>query len=637
MKFKFTNSSIKPFAGGAQELRAVFKVIRMILALTNSSEKRILSIIFAGQILTSFIELVALAVVGATISLIIRTTDGQSPGDRVSRILSTLHLESVSIPHLILIFSTLSLLFFVIRTVVSVLFAKQSLKFAGHISAKLSRKLVEHFLADINILKRFKYNQQEISFAVTGGSVRLVQGTLGSITLLSADLFLLIIVISGLFFVDIESTLFMLLYFTIIAVILHRITNARLRLSSRRTTETNLDSSNFFLETLVLYRELNLRNMIQSRLERFSNYRESFAQFQAYIQFLPLLSKYILEIGVILGISAIALVQVLEFDFSRSAATLGLFVVAGSRLAPGIFRLQQNLSSLFGTHDATKVTQVLLSDYLQNISLDISVDTNQEGKRQSINFPPAEVKKLTPYTGSFLKVQNLGFSFLDFSENRVVNEHSVLKDINFSLMPNTITALIGKSGEGKSTLIDLIIGAKKPSKGIILIDGIQNMDFIRTHPGSVGFVPQTPEILQGSLAFNISLKEKITQAERKRIEDILIALELKELLQGLPEGIDTKLNFGNKVLSGGQLQRLSLARAVFTFPTLLIVDEYTSALDEASEKVVSSFVREISSKCTVLIITHRVSTMDNCDKFLVLAEGNCREFDSLEVARKNLG
>ena len=191
---------------------------------------------------------------------------------------------------------------------------------------------------------------------------------------------------------------------------------------------------------------------------------------------------------------------------------------------------------------------------------------------------------------------------------------------------------MGRSGSGKSTLVDLIIGARAGYKGQILLDEYRNTHFIAQNPGAVSFVPQSPVLLQGSLIFNIALKESLTHEDEIEVTELLNRLALDDLLSDLGDGLYSEFSFGGRHLSGGQLQRLSLARALFTKPRLLIVDEYTSALDETTESVVSQVVKEISESCTVLVISHRTKTIFDCENFFVIKECSIRQFDALESA-----
>lgn len=617
--------------------RNFLSVIDLIFSTLLQREKRRLRLILVVQLFVSVFELVALASTGAVISLAIRASSSQGPGDRVSALLTRINLDNLPLKNLILLLAFFSLFVFVLRSLATLWFTRVSLKYSGEISARLSGELAGFLLSGLSSTRQLKLNPQELAYAVTGGSVRLLSGMLGAATLLTADIILLSVVLVGLFLVDAASTSIMLAYFAVLATVMHLLTIKKNRVSSRRSTETNLDSSHFFLETLALYREFNLRNLIPERVQKFSQYRITFSRFQAYLQLLPLLSKYVLELGIIVGITFISLIQLLEFDFARSSATLALFLIAGSRLAPSVFRLQQNFGSILGTLESTQATQTLIrfyNDWEKNVELDILRSVSEETRIKSFNLEPNPDYSSKGVT---LEVFGLYFDFNQIPSLEFREREMLLKDLSFFLKPNSLNALIGKSGIGKSTLADIIIGARQPFQGQILMDGISNTSFIRSRPGKVSFVPQNPILLDGSLRFNVALKEEVTELEEKWIEKLLNDLGLGELHRSLPQGLRTSFNFGNRQLSGGQLQRLALARAMFTKPRLLVVDEYTSALDAESEARVTEFVQESARLCTVLIITHRYKSIVNCTNYLVLKSGQLWSFSDLDEAREFLG
>jgi ABC-type multidrug transport system fused ATPase/permease subunit len=604
----------------------------MIFSILTPTEKTRLALITLSQFLVSILELIALAATGAVVSLAIRSNDGTGPGDRVQFLLSIINLDNMPAIKLVFIFSVIALLLFTIRTLVSIWFVKHALRFSGAVAARMSAQLSDHYISDLSGKRNLQFNQQEIAYAVTGGSVRLISGTLGTLNMLVADGFLLLIVSGGLLVIDPFSTLIMFFYFLIIVFTMHFFTSLKLRVNSRQGTELSIDSSHYFLETALLFREFKLRSLLTERLSRFANYRESFAKSQAYIQFLPTISKYVLEIALIFGISVISLVQVLNFDVARSFPTLALFIIAASRLAPGIFRLQHNYASFLGAFESTRTTQLILRDLIKTSPNVKKIDLVTNPEASPANYRVDTIANKLQERGIQVSIRNLDFSFSDLGFNGMKRTTSLLRGVNLSLSSNTVNALMGKSGSGKSTLADLIIGVREGFEGEIFLNDCSNVAFITKNPGMVAFVPQNPVLLQGSFRFNIALRENLTIEDDTWINSLLSKLALDDLLSSLGEGLDSEFSFGGRHLSGGQLQRVSLARALFTRPRLLIVDEYTSALDDFTEDIVTQMVQDISASCTVLVISHRKRTIFNCENFYVIKDGSISQFDAFEDA-----
>jgi len=607
-------------------------ILRMIFSVLAPNEKMRFTLIALSQFVTSILELVALSATGVVVSLAIRSAEGSGPGDRVQLLLSFVKLDNLPTINLVFIFSIIALLLFTIRTLVSIWFVKYALRFSGLVAANFSAQLSDHYISDLANRRSVKLNQQEIAYAVTGGSVRLISGTLGNLNMLIADGFLFLIVCGGLFVIEPISTLLMFLYFFVIVLTMHFFTSIKMRTNNRQGTEIAIDSSHYFLETILLFREFKLQNRLAERMKRFAEYRKTFAGTQAYLQFLPSISKYLLEIALIFGITFISLVQVLNSEVARSFPTLALFIVAASRLAPGIFRLQQNYASFLGALESTKSTQLVLIDLVNSSPVGKEMTLPSDNRVYLVKNREIDMNRGLQAKGIELSIRNLNYSFPDLDSNSLSQIPSLFIGVNLALTSNSVNALMGRSGSGKSTLADLIIGAREGYEGEILLNGDRNIDFIAQNPGAVSFVPQSLVLLQGSLAFNIALKENLTSQDEIRITELLSRLALDDLLSSLGDGLYSEFSFGGRHLSGGQLQRLSLARALYTKPSLLIVDEYTSALDEATESVVSQVVKEISESCTVLVISHRAKTIFDCESYFVIKESSIRKFGTLENA-----
>ena len=201
---------------------------------------------------------------------------------------------------------------------------------------------------------------------------------------------------------------------------------------------------------------------------------------------------------------------------------------------------------------------------------------------------------------------------------------NALTDIDFSAKPGELIALVGSSGSGKSTLINLVIGFLKPSKGLIELDGfnLQDLD-LRSVRKSISVVPQE------SILFDGTIKENIAYG-LKDIDDALVIKALKEanalgFVEQLPEGLNTLVGDRGAKLSGGQKQRLAIARALIRQPKILILDEATSALDSESESLIQKAISEILKDKTTFVVAHRLSTVRNATKILVLDHGKIVE------------
>lgn len=237
-------------------------------------------------------------------------------------------------------------------------------------------------------------------------------------------------------------------------------------------------------------------------------------------------------------------------------------------------------------------------------------------------------KKIKKVDGK-IEFKNVNFKFKN-AETPVIN------NLSFSVNKGETVAFVGASGAGKTTLINLVIGFLRPNSGQVLIDGIDlntiNLQSYRCH---ISVVPQTPILFTGTIRENITYG--LENISDEFLNEVISAANLKELIDSLPEGLDTKITEHGSNLSGGQRQRVSIARAFVRNPKILILDEATSALDTVSEKKIQDSVEKLVKDRTTLIVAHRLSTIRNADKIAVIGDGGMLEFGTYEELMEKRG
>lgn len=204
-----------------------------------------------------------------------------------------------------------------------------------------------------------------------------------------------------------------------------------------------------------------------------------------------------------------------------------------------------------------------------------------------------------------------------------------LRDLSMAIPKGAMIAVVGESGAGKSSLIDLLLGLLEPQSGRVLADGVplQDLDPV-SYRGRLGFVPQDSPLFSGTIRDNL-LWAKPDAAEPD-LREALARANAEEFVLRLPQGLDTEVGDRGVRLSGGQVQRLALARALVRRPDLLVLDEATSSLDTESERLIQKAVESLSEEVTVVAVAHRLSTVVNADRIFVLEAGRLIEQGSCE-------
>ncbi|SVC81363.1 uncharacterized protein METZ01_LOCUS334217, partial [marine metagenome] len=243
---------------------------------------------------------------------------------------------------------------------------------------------------------------------------------------------------------------------------------------------------------------------------------------------------------------------------------------------------------------------------------------------------------INPSKPTLIKTFNNHISFKNVSFQYEKSEHSSLKDVNVKINKGDTLALVGSSGAGKSTFVDLIPRFYEVTKGSILIDDINiqqiNLENLRSFMGIV---------TQDTILFNDSIKNNICYGKpNANMEQILLAAKTAnalEFIENLPNGFDTLIGEKGTLLSGGQKQRISIARAILKNPEILILDEATSALDTESERKVQIAIDKLVQNRTVIVIAHRLSTIINSNQIMVLDKGQLVEFGTHQELLKRNG
>jgi ATP-binding cassette subfamily C protein len=205
------------------------------------------------------------------------------------------------------------------------------------------------------------------------------------------------------------------------------------------------------------------------------------------------------------------------------------------------------------------------------------------------------------------------------------SDQPALTDVTFEVEAGTQVALMGPSGAGKSTIADLLCLVLSPTSGSIARTNIAPETTDVEKFGGVSYVPQRPGLVSGSILENIALSEDLKDVDRVRALEALELAHLEEFVNGLPEGLDTPLGKLKDGLSGGQVQRLGLARALYTRPGLLVMDEATSALDAESEAEIQKALDEMRGRVTVVVIAHRLNTIQHADKVVLIEDGQIKD------------
>ena len=221
-----------------------------------------------------------------------------------------------------------------------------------------------------------------------------------------------------------------------------------------------------------------------------------------------------------------------------------------------------------------------------------------------------------------IEIRNVCFAYPDKQE-------LVLKNINLTIRQGESIAFVGLTGSGKSTLVSLILGLIPPKTGQILVDG---RDIHQNLPGwhrLIGYVPQSIFLLDDTIRNNIAFGIPGAEIDDEKLREIIRVAQLESFVRESPQGLDTRVGERGVRISGGQRQRIGLARALYRYPEVIILDEATSALDNQTEGLLMQELRKMAKGRTFIVVAHRLTTVENCDRLYHLEEGRIRAVGTL--------
>ena len=555
-----------------------------------------------------------MAVVGLVTALGVSSAQFMQPGSRVGAALNLLGIGSSSPQLQAIILSLLALSLMLSRTILSVIFTKRSLFFLARNGALISRKINEDLLK-ANYSKVRKLSFSEISFSLNEGVDAITIGVVGATLTLFSDFILLLVLGLGLFYVSPVLTFCAFLFLGTIFLTLNNVLNRRAHKLGSKNSMYSVEANKVASDSFAIFREARLRNTSQTYAKKMFDLRVEKANVSAEMAFLPNISKYVLETSVILGAALLAGFQFWFLDARHAASSLAIFLAAGTRLAPAILRIQQSLTSIKWSA-GTAATTIKLSE-----------DTRQSNESATlIGNSTIRSREARKAAKPILEIQDLCVFYDQGSVPAVVN-------LSMEVFEGDYVAIVGPSGAGKTSLVNAIMNFVEVESGLIEIVGLDSRVVQEKFPGVIGYVPQDPAILRGSIRENILLGLPPTEFSDNDVWDSLKVSGLAEEVLKFENQLDHELDESGSSLSGGQKQRLAIARSLITKPRLLIMDEPTSALDAETEQLVTLNLDEIAFPLTRIVVAHRLSTVVSAHNVIYIDSGRLRSSGTFSEVR----
>lgn len=586
--------------------------LKALRILSPEDQKKIIGVALI-QIFLGFLDLLGVAALGVVGALSVTGVQSLEPGNRVGQVLRILGLSNYSFQAQVAFLAIGAAIILILRTVLSILMTRRTYFFLSRRSALVTSRLFSKLLSQ-NLLKVQERSTQETLYSLTVGVSSLILVVLGTCITLIADISLSLILFIGLLVVDPMIAISTVLFFGALGFTLYRLTSVRAHRLGYLDSQLTVESNNLILEVLNTYRESVVRNRRGYYSVELKRLRIRISDIAAEMQFMPNVAKYVIESGMVVGAVIIAGTQFALQDARHAVASLSVFLAVGTRIAPAIMRIQQNLIQV-RRGIGTAMPTLTLIDSLSKLE---------------------EIPSQT-------EVEN--FSHVGFQASITVNSvsltypgsiHQALRDVDLNVSAGNSLAIVGPSGAGKTSIVDVILGVLPPSAGTIRISGLSPSNAIAQWPGAIAYVPQNVLISDGTIRSNVALGFPIELATDKLVWNALEVAQLSDFVRNLDGQLEARVGENGAKISGGQRQRLGIARALFTQPKLLVLDEATSSLDGQTEADISASLAKLHGQVTLVVIAHRLSTIRNVGEVVYMDNGKILARGTFEEVRNQV-
>jgi ABC-type multidrug transport system fused ATPase/permease subunit len=582
---------------------------RYLLLLSHKDRKKVFYIAVI-QFLTSFLDLLGVIIIGLIGSLAVSGIQSSSSPESSILLLKKVHLDGYSFQVQIGILSFFAVAVLLGKTLFSLYFTRKIIAFFSIKAAELSTKMISSLL-NSSLSKIQQKSVQENLYALTTGVEVIMLQILATILVVISDLSLLLLLITTLFIVDQVTTLITFLIFAVIGFAMYKKMHRKARELGNLSSSLTILSSSGIVESLSSYREIFVSDKRDYYAENLSATRYKIANARAQINFMPYISKYVVEFSVVIISIIIGAIQFILNDSISAVSTIGIFLAAGTRIAPALLRIQQGMIAI-STSQGQAAPTISLIESLKDDKLNVSIKTTRKSGEQ---FVP------------MVQLKNVSFSYPD-------SEQLSLKQVNLVIEPGSMVAIVGPSGSGKTTLIDVLLGLLPASEGSVLISDLPPEAAVKTWPGLIAYVPQDVFLSDSTIRQNIAIGVGVDKISDQRVMECLDSSAMSEVVKSLSKGIYSFVGENGSKLSVGQRQRIGIARALYSEPQIIVLDEATSSLDAETEEIISQALQNLRGERTLIVVAHRLSTIQNADLVVYVEKGQILASGSFSEVRK---
>ncbi len=584
------------------------KQIKRTLALLDPRNRNKFLLLTAIQMGLGFLDLLAIAVTGIFGYCASAYLGISSLPEKLKHYLNLFGFPVDDLGRTVVYLISITVILMVGKSILALIILKQTFQFLANRSAEIAKAMAMRFMSSSHNVRN-RISSQEATYSISGGLY--IGEILGPTSIILAEAFMLGLLVVFIVIVDPILAVIVIPYFLLLFFLTQKRIGSWMRQNSRVLSDSTIKGTQTLQDGMALYKELFILNKLPSVVEEFVIYRNKMANSIANMQVMGLIPKYTFESALIIGACLVGIQQVFISATNNAVATLIMFLAAGSRILPSLLRLQSAANAVQSSSGASDIAFRLIK----------SMKNDEAEKKKRPDLLPATTK-----FNPSVKIENLQFNYRG-------RENFAIENLSLSIPAGSSLAIVGQTGSGKSTLVDLILGILEPKSGSVDISGVDPYSAIQMWAGAIGYVPQVVAFVNGNVRENVAIGSEPNGSQDDFIWECLRMAQLETLFKESPDGLDTLIGERGIRLSGGQRQRLGIARALYSKPQLLILDEATSSLDAETEKAVAETIHNLAHKVTLIVIAHRIATVRELDQVIYLENGQIIAKGTFEEVR----
>jgi ATP-binding cassette, subfamily B, bacterial PglK len=562
--------------------------------LTEKERFSVLILVLVRFLLVSF-DIAGIFLVGVVVSLVSGTVISQNSNlAAFLRFIRVLGLENNYVG-----LAGVAIVFFIVKGVLSVLITYVTSNYLATIEASKASQLFNSLL-NSPLSFQENYSRQEILQGIGPAVNAGITQAISTATILIGEITLLTGISAYLALTNVVLFAEVAIFFSIVGLVMNATLGKASTSSATAAYRESMKVQGIVLGSLDNFRQLFTSPRKSTFGAGFTAARQSMARQSATYSTITSLPRYITEISVMVGVGLLIAQRGSTPGSGISASTIAVFLAGLFRIVASMLPIQSGLTQMKRVEAESRIAFSLFDAIANQTS---SVHHSRQLEK------PAEI------------------SFHDVVFSYPGSPSNVLTGVSFTLPPGSYTAIVGKSGEGKSTIADLILGLREPTQGTIKIGG-----FTPGELSNLGYVPQVTSLLEGSLLDNLTMTYASSpeMVDLPRVSKLMHDVDLQGLVDTLPAKLQTQVGPGGIEISGGQTQRVGVIRALYGNPSVLVLDEATSALDTATEELLGNLLTELAGEVTLVVIAHRPETISRADYILTVRGGQAALERNLE-------